>query len=173
MQSLYANTFNETKKLLQRKKAAILISVAIPVVAAIVFVFFKNRLGIFAVNSANFPLLVLTLFTTVLLPLFVFSASAELFSGEVGDRTLKLTLIRPISRFKVFVSKHLAVGIFIVVSLATIFIISSVAGAFLGDNQLSQIFINLFAYAISIIPMLFLCIAAVFLAQFFRLFLLT
>jgi ABC-2 type transport system permease protein len=172
MNSLYAGTLNEVQKIFMRKKATVflVISALIPVGSVISFVFFQNKLGIFAVNSASFPVLILSIFSSLLLPLFIFSLVADLFSGELGDKTLKLTLTRPITRFKVFLSKNLAVGIFILIDMALIFIVSAVSGFFLdiSSQAVTGFFQALLAYVTELVPMIFLSIMAGFLSQFFR-----
>lgn len=171
MSSLYSNLVNEVQKLLLRKKTVffMVISVLIPAGAAALFSFFQRELGIFAVGSAGFPVLTLGVFASFLLPLFIFSAAADIFSGEQGEKTLKLTLTRPITRFKVFLSKNIALSFFIVINLALVFVASVISGLFLngilGAGGLLQ---ALLAYIVTVIPMLFLSITAVFLAQFFK-----
>jgi len=172
MNSLYANSVNETQKIFQRKKTVVflVITALIPAGAAALFSFFQSRFGIFAVNSASFPVLMLDLFSSALLPLFIFSAAADLFSGELGDKTLKLTLTRPITRFKVFLSKNISIGLFIIINLGLVFVISVISGFFLESGALDAagFFQGLLAYITAVVPMLFLGVTAAFLAQFFK-----
>lgn len=82
-------------------------------------------------------------------------------------------ITRPISRFKVFASKNIAIAAFTIIMLAVVFITSFISGLFLGGLDgggqlpagLSQ---WLPAYTAAIYPMLFLGIVAAFVAQFFR-----
>ncbi len=175
MNSLNANIINELQKIFLKKRtvAYLVISIIIPVLAAVLFYFFRSRLGIFAVSAVSFPVMVLGWFTALLLPLFIFSTAADIFSGEVGEKTLKITLTRPISRFKVFASKNITIAAFTIIMLAVVFITSFISGLFLGGLDgggqlpagLSQ---WLPAYTAAIYPMLFLGILAAFVAQFFR-----
>ncbi|KNZ69936.1 membrane spanning protein [Thermincola ferriacetica] len=172
MNRIIVNSVNETQKIFQRKKTVVflIITVLVPAGTAALFVFGQNALGIFAVNSASFPISMLGLFSSLLLPLFIFSMAADLFSGELGDKTLKLTLTRPVTRFKVFLSKNIAIAFFVVVSLALLFVVSVIAGFFLNGGALSltDLFQTLLAYIMAVVPMLVLGIIGVFLAQFFR-----
>lgn len=173
MHSIYANTLNELQKIFLKRKtiAFLVITGLIPVGGAASFLIFQNKLGIFAVNSAGFPVLMLELFSTLLLPLFIFSTAAEQFSGELGEKTLKLTLMRPVTRFNVFAAKILSITVFIIINLGLIFLISTLAGLLLGgagSNVLPDVLQGLTAYVTAIVPMVFLCIAAVFIAQFFK-----
>lgn len=172
MSSLYANSINETQKIFQRKKTVIFLTMTgiIPAGAAALIVFSQNALGIFAVNSASFPILMLGLFSSILLPLFIFSTAADLFSGELNDKTLKLTLTRPITRFKVFLSKNLSLGVYIIISLGLLFVISVISGLFFEGGGLAtpNLFQNIVAYIAALVPLFFLGVTAVFLAQFFK-----
>lgn len=172
MDSLYANVLNETQKIYMRRKTVsfLILSVLIPAVGAAFFFVLQDRLGIFAVTTANFPLWVLGLFTNFLLPLFIFAWAAESFAGELGENTLKLTLTRPISRFKVFLSKTVSLGIFIAIDLAVVLCVALAAGLFLhgGAHRPADFLQAVAVYIVAIIPMLSLSILAVFLAQFFK-----
>lgn len=172
MSSLYANTLNELDRIFARKKniVFIILSVLITIGAALSFKFLQDRLGIFAVNATSFSILVLNVFTALLLPLFIFSAAADLFSGEFGDKTIKMTLTRPITRFIIFLSKNISLAIFIVVNLAIIFVLSVISGLFLksGAGALTGFSQSLLAYTTAVFPMVFLSIEAIFLAQFFN-----
>ncbi|MHB9093276.1 MAG: ABC transporter permease [Eubacteriales bacterium] len=172
MSSLYPNTVNEVQKIFQRKKYIVflVITALIPIMAAFTFNLFQSKLGIFAVNSASFPILMLWLFTGFLWPLFIFSVASDIFSGELGEKTLKIALTRPISRFYVFLSKNISIGIFILINLCVVFIVSVAAGLFLEgtSNMVTGLWQNMLAYITAMFPMLFLSIEAVFLAQFFR-----
>lgn len=172
MGSLYVNTLNELDKIFLRKKnlVFVILGVLITLGAALSFKFLQNRLGIFAVNAASFSILVLDVFTTLLLPLFIFSAAADLFAGEFGEKNIKITLTRPITRFKIFLSKNIALAIFIVINLVAVYLISVISGLFLkgGSDALAGASLGLLAYATAILPMVFLSIAAIFLSQFFN-----
>lgn len=63
-----------------------------------------------------------------ILPLLIASVAVDTFSCEFGDKTLKIILLRPISRFKVFTSKIICIGTYIIVNLFIVFIVSSILG---------------------------------------------
>ena len=172
MKSLYAGIYNETQKIFLKKKTAIsfILAALIVLISATGIGFLQNKASIFVVNAASFPTLLLSFFTNFFLPLFIFSLAADVFAGEVGEKTLKLTLTRPISRFKVFAAKNISLGIYIALNLGIIFIISLCAGLFLNsaNTQGLEILQALLAYMVAIVPMLTLSIFAVFIAQFFQ-----
>lgn len=172
MSNIYANTLNELEKIFLRKKNIVflLITALIPVGAALSFNMLQSRLGIFAINSNSFSILMLGLFTSILFPLLIFSVVAELFSGELGDRTMKITLTRPITRFNVYLSKLVSIYIFTGINLGLVFVDSSVSGFFLKDSgtTINSFLQGLLAYIISLVPLFYLIVMATFVAQFFR-----
>jgi ABC-2 type transport system permease protein len=70
----------------------------------------------------------------------------------------------------VFLSKNISIGVFIIINLGLVFVISVISGFFLEGGTLSAagLFQALLAYIAAVVPMLFLGIMAVFLAQFFK-----
>ncbi|MHB1043546.1 MAG: ABC transporter permease [Eubacteriales bacterium] len=173
MNTLSANIANEMEKTFHKKKtlALLLVTALIPVGTAMLLFLFKSKVGFLGLGATDFPILILGLFTNLFLPLFVFMWAADSFAGEAGERTLKLTLFRPITRIKVFTSKIIAIGLSIGIFLAILFILSLAAGMFLGDagsGWRAGFFNGIKAYSLAVLPMLALGIAAAFIAQFFR-----
>jgi len=172
MQLLHANIKNELQKLFLKKKtiAFFIIAAIIPIVSIILVLAFRNGLGIISANTTSFPLFVLGIFTNVFLPLFAAMVAIDLFSGEVGDKNLKITLLRPISRFKIYTSKILSVGIYICINLGLVFVISVILGFFLSgkDALLPGLLKDVLAYLVAVVPMLSIVIAVAFISQFFK-----
>lgn len=172
MGALNANTVNELQKILLHKKNIVFLVLfaLIPVFAALSFKLFDSRLGIFAVSTSNFPILMLQLFTAFLLPLLIFSLAADIFSGEIGEKTLKIVLTRPVTRFQVFLSKTLALNAFVILNLAIVYLVSCAAGLSLkGSGSVWPGFLQaLPAYLTAVVPMLFLGMTAILIAQFFE-----
>ncbi len=139
----------------------------VPAAAALLISKLQSLLGIIALNEA-FPVQVLSLFTFFLLPLFIFLISADLFPEELAAGTLKITLLRPITRFRVFLSKTAVLGICIAALLLVIGISSAVADLFIGSGAGLGILSGVKAYVAAFIPMMALGIASVFVAQFFK-----
>ncbi|MCX8132182.1 MAG: ABC transporter permease [Clostridia bacterium] len=172
MEALKAGILSEITKLLLKKKSVMLLvfSALIPILSLILVSFFQSGLGINPINAIDFPITVLGYFTGLFLPLFVVMAAADLFSGEIGERTIKIALLRPITRFKVYMSKIISIAIYISVYLGIVYIVSTVLGLFLEgrENILQAILKNFAAYIVAIVPMLLLGIAAAFISQFFK-----
>ena len=94
---LTANVWNETIKLAYKKKTIFFLAVTLllPILAGILLSRFQHGIGIGAIAAKDFPIVMLGLFTSIFLPLFVFMGAADVFSGEMGDRTMKNILTRP------------------------------------------------------------------------------
>ncbi len=171
MNSLKANIINEIQKLFLKKKITVFL--AITAIICFLSAFFissiQAKLVFVALDSLSFPLMTLSIFTNIFLPLFIFMVVSELFSGEVGDRSLKLVLIRPINRLKVFTSKNAAVAVYIIINLLVVLIVSMISTMFLHQGPMIQSISQIiFAYFIDIIPAVVLSIFAAFIAQFFK-----
>jgi ABC-2 type transport system permease protein len=169
MNSLKANIINELEKLFLKKKTIVfLIIIALTSFLSIFFVSsIQSKLVFISMSSISFPLMVLSMLTNVFLPLFIFMAAAELFPGEIADRTLKLVLTRPISRLKVYISKITAISIYIIINLLVVFLVTTITALILKVNILSISHV-LFSYMIDIIPASILVIFAAFVVQFFK-----
>jgi ABC-2 type transport system permease protein len=173
MNILQANFINESQKMLLKSKvlACFIISAIIPVVIALLIALLHDKVGVLAVGPAGFPVFILGLFTSVLLPLFIFMWAADIFAGEVGEGNLKIVLVRPISRFKIYLSKIMALSLLTILLLAVVLIFTLISGVFLGgsgSDYLAGLGSGLKAYLAAIVPMISLAIAASFIAQFFK-----
>jgi ABC-2 type transport system permease protein len=172
MHSLVANVINETEKQFWKKKTVffLILSALFPIAGAALIASFQNKLGIASITAADYPIMILGLFTSFILPLFVFMAAADSFAGEVSANTLKITLMRPISRFKIYASKHISLGIYTVLYLAAAGIASVLSGLlFSVKTGLTQGILDaLLAYAVAAIPFIALTCIAVLIAQFTR-----
>lgn len=170
MNSFTACTFNEIEKMIRRKKAIIyfFIALLIPAGMAVGLWLIQNRVGVSP--SLDFPIFTLGMFTNYLLPLFIFTLGADLFAGEAADRTLKLTMTRPVSRFHVFAAKNTAIALYGVVILAAVYIVSMISWLVLDVSGVTSagILEGLKAYGVAIIPMLLVTIIASFLSQLFK-----
>lgn len=171
MEVLYKSIYNELDKIFHRKKniAFLALSIALILGLGILISFGEKRLALFAVTASNYPIFVLNLFTSALLPIFIFSITTDLFSGEIGDKTMKTNLTRPISRFKVYLSKIFSTGIYTLITLCVLLICSVLSASILvtgsfGPEALGD---TLMAFFVALVPMTFLTITAAFMNQFF------
>ena len=172
MNVLKAGIINETQKVFARKKSLVILVFAtlIPIFSTVVLSYFQNGLGISPVQSTDFSVTILGIFTSLFLPLFVVMTAADLFSGEFSERTMKINLLRPISRLKIYASKIASLGIFIVINLGVVFLASTIMGFFLeGKNGVIEgLFKAMIAYLAAVFPMFLFGAAAAFISQFFK-----
>ncbi|MGC7870068.1 ABC transporter permease [Desulfosporosinus sp. SYSU MS00001] len=169
MDSLKANVLNEVRKLFLKKKALVylLLMAILSFVTALFISNIQAKLIFIAINSISYPMMLLAIFTNSFLPLFVFMAASDLFPGEIADRTLKLILTMPISRFKIYISKLVAISIYVLLNFLMIFLVS-IFSAFCLNITIPSIMSVALGYLIDVIPALVLVIFASFIAQFFR-----
>lgn len=169
MSVLYANVINEMQKIFAQRKAKGFLSFTffIPIVLAGILHYTQNRLGVYILSGTDFSFFMLDWLTATIIPLFIFMVSIDLFVGEGSTRTLKLTLVRPIARWKVYVSKVLAMGIFVMIQLGMIGISSVTAGSLMFHGGSFNEFLQVsMGYAIDFIPMFALGIFAVLVGQY-------
>lgn len=169
MVSLKANIINELQKLFAKKKTSVFLIILglLCFLSAFFITSIQRKLIFMSMSSVSFPLLVLSIFTNVILPLFIFMAAAELFSGEIADKTMKLVLTMPISRLKIYISKIIAIGIYIFINLLVLFLASTISSLCLSLGSIS-IYHVIFGYLIDMVPVLILIIFAAFIVQFFK-----
>lgn len=169
MDNLRANVLNEVRKLFLKKKTSVflIIMAILSFLTAFFISSIQAKLIFIAISSLSYPLMLLSIFTNVFLPLFVFMTAADLFSNEIADRTLKLVLTMPISRFKIYTSKIIAISIYVILNFFVIFLVSMLSALFLNIN-VASISNVIFGYLVDIIPALILVIFAAFITQFFR-----
>lgn len=170
MHSLYANMLNETEKLWTRRKTKgfLLLTLLIPIIFAILLALLQNKTGVIGGLGSNLPMMMLSLFTLALLPLFLFMTATDSFSGEVSAGTLKLVLVRPITRTKVFASKVAAIAFYIAVHLVVLWISSIVSGWLVPGGEITgSLLDSMKAYTAAFVPMMAIGLITVFIAQCF------
>lgn len=159
---------NELQKHFSRKKTYVLlvITALIPIAAALLIAFFQGGLGITPVRSMDFPVYILGIFTTLLLPLFIFMITADIFAAEISDHTVKASLLRPVTRLRVYAAKISCTGLNILVFLALIYLASVVCSIFLGTGGafLTGMLTAAGQYLAAFLPLLLLGIISSFVA---------
>lgn len=154
MQTIQANSLNELQKLLTKKMTKLFLvgAVFIPFLTK----FLVNKLFItdwMALPAENINFTLLDLFITILLPLFIFIAATDLFTGEAERGTL--FQVRPISRMELFLSKTIAIGTLTFIQL--LFIWGSVmisSGLFDQAFDYAILLSSLGAFVVSLIPLM-------------------
>lgn len=169
MHSLYANLVNELHKwwLQPKTKWLLLVMMLIPILSAWLLDNGRTRTGIVLLTGSNLPMTMLSLLTTILLPLYLFMLAADSFSGELSARTLKNVLLRPIHKAKLFASKVLAVAVIIGLVLLLTGLVSAVSGLFMGGGGTASLGRIAGAYAAAFVPMMAVGVFAILISQWF------
>jgi len=172
MNKLYVSTVNEFTVTLLKKKTIFLlfVSALLPVLAAAAASLIYRQTGVLIFGSADFPIWVLGVFTRILLPLYIFMWAADSLAGVVEDLSIKMALLRPITRFKVYLSKNLAIITLVLLNLIIVFISSLGAALFVptATGLLAGLGRGVAAYILSIFPLIGLIVIAAFLSQLVR-----
>jgi ABC-2 type transport system permease protein len=169
MHQVFVNTHNEIVKLLGQTKTKISLALTalVPVLAAIALGRLEAGIGLSL--GRGLPQLMLDLFAAVWLPLFLFMAAAETFSGEYAARTIKLVLLRPLTRAAAFASKVLALLAYAASLLAAVGVASVAAGlARDARTTIAGLPETLLAYIAAFVAMAAVVCTAAFVAQWLR-----
>ncbi|MDP4126317.1 MAG: ABC transporter permease [Bacillota bacterium] len=163
---------NEIEKLYKKKKAlvAVLLSLAVIVLGQLVIVGVRSGFGLRGAGSLEFPMLVLSVVVNTVLPLFTALVAIDSFSGEFSHNSMRITLTRPVSRFKIYTAKITAIVIFILATLLLLLVFSMLVGFIFNTNSatLDSIVRTLFSYIVSLFPMIVLALGIVLLANLFK-----
>lgn len=166
MEQFAANLRNELFKLRKRKKYLVfLILGGIICVASALRVLVVTYLTDGEVSrqailgglmSSNLPFILL-----IFLPLMAIMAAGDLFVGEQADHTIRFSLMRPVSKGKLFFSKAMAVLVLCAFDLAVLYVVSTLAQVGLGGGT-EGILTSLGACLLDLIPLavliLFFCL---------------
>lgn len=164
-----AALINELEKLYKKKKVltAIILSFAIIILGQLVIWGVRTGFGIRGAGSGDFPILVLSVVISTLLPLFVALVAIDSFSGEFAQQMIRVTLTRPVSRLKIFSAKIMAMIVFIIFNLLLIFLFSTAIGLIFNYGAISSLSLvkSLLAYLASLLPLIVLGLGIVFLTH--------
>jgi len=167
-----AALLNELEKLYKKKKVlvAVLLSLAVIVVGQLVIVGVRSGFGLRGTGSVEFPMLVLSVVVNSILPLFTALVTIDSFSGEFTQNSMRITLTRPVSRFKVYSAKILAIVLFILGALLLLLVFSMLAGFIFNTNSatLDSFGRTVFSYLVSLFPLTVLALAIALLANIFK-----
>lgn len=163
-----ASTRNEIEKLSGKKKVWMLpiLGVLLTALSTWGLMRLKSGTGILPISPEQYPILILGWFTSVILPLFIVMAVSDLYSGEQTERTIKLALLKPITRFKLYMSKQLAIGAYIIGTLLFVFLLSTGASFLIGGTP--ALLGALVAFGVAVVPMLLVAFTVGLIAQFFK-----
>lgn len=160
---------NEMYKISKKKK--LIVAMVLAVAAAIVFgMIFSgvNRLtGIKLMGNNNFALALLPFLEYTIIPLFTAFICIDMFSGEFYLQTIKLTLTRPVSRFKIYLAKTAAAATFIISFLLFSYMCAIVV-SFFADGITVSVLKPLLAYTVSFFPIMVFALMVMVIANITR-----
>ena len=166
MSTLKAAYLNELYKISKKKVIifASIFSILVVIIAGIIVYSVNNFIGIRITGCSEFSILVLSVLSYTLIPLFTAFVCIEMFSGEFVEQTIKITLTSPAPRLKVFTAKILAIATFIATNLIFVMLISFATSLFLNSTSLS-IFKIMLAYISQFLPILVFALVVITIAN--------
>ena len=167
MNAIRIGIINENTKLFKRSKYKILL-ICIGILSIVLGVISNYSGGLINVSLSNLPLNILSILTTVLIPLVIFMAVADLFAAEQENGTIKAVITRPISRNEILISKMIAILIYVTSILIVAFIIGLFMGILFGRTQVINIPEIFIAYVVSIVPIIPTVLLSILISQLSR-----
>lgn len=169
MGNFKASLYIEIEKMYRKKKARVIVIMSVVVIAFVQLAstVLRSGLGILWNTSASFPITVLSVFSTTILPLFTALVVIDAFTGEFSHNTMKLTVTRPVTRVKIYLSKLLATALFVFINLMIVMFLSIMVGVLFNSSSLNFIGIVriLLSYFVTIFPIMAFAIIIAFLAN--------
>lgn len=160
-----ASFINEMERMLRKRKIIIFIilDIAICLLSILIINLLKMSANI-NIGTINMSTNILSLFCQFVLPIYIMLEAMEIFSAEYMNKTITNILIRPISRFKIYLSKIAALCTFIMMHLIILFFTTRILN--LSSN------INIarlaFAFFISVYPLTALSIIIALISQIIK-----
>jgi len=164
MNTIRIGIINESTKLFKRSKYKILL-ICIGILCIALGLISNFTGGLINVSLSNLPLNLLSILTTVLIPLVIFMAVADLFAAEQENGTIKAVITRPINRNEILISKMISILIYVISILIITFIIGLVMGIFFGRTQVINIPEIFIAYVVSILPIIPIIFLSILISQ--------
>ncbi len=154
MSSLKSAYCNELYKISKKKKiiVAAILSIAAILLAGVIVSSINNFMGIRVTGKTEFAIMVLSVLSRTLIPLFTAFICIDMFGGELADGTIKFTLTRPVTRLKVYLSKMLAVATFILANLLFVMVVSLIISLFVNGGNVGFLHV-IVAYVASFFPL--------------------
>lgn len=103
-------------------------------------------------------------FIRFFIPLIIFMAACDLFSTEAHDSSIRASLLRPVSRFKVYLSKCAAIVVIATLYLAALFAVTVALELFTGGS-LRTVWTGLWSYALDLLPLIVIVLMAALICQ--------
>lgn len=169
MYNLKAAYINELFKISKKKKIVVasLLSIALVATVAVILGVVNGFTGVGMLFTGNFAIYILPIFEYTIIPLFTAFIAIDMFSGEYSNDTIKLTLTRPVSRFKVYLSKVLACATFLGIFLGFTMVIAIIISMF-GDFSVSGLLKTTLSYLATFFPLMVFALMVMLISNFSR-----
>lgn len=172
---------NEMKKIVRHKKFIVLLLIEVLIcLGSGLSTYFLGKLTAQNIMITNFAfrgitLSMLSFFMQVYIPLIIIMNACDLFNLEFNDLTIKASFMRPISRFKIYFAKVLALFASASIYLLTLFVATNIIGIVgggigtSGGESRGIAFIrDFFIYFVDLLPMLIFVLFVAMLMQMFK-----
>ena len=158
---------NELYKISKKKKliVAALLGVLAVVLCGGLTTLLNTFGGVGLLYGGEFATTFLPIFEYTLIPLFTVFNAIDMFTGEFTSDTIRLTLTRPVSRFKIYSAKVLAAATFLLGFLIYCAAAAVIASFFFGAGS-ANVVGALKAYIAAFVPLAVLMLMTVFIANF-------
>lgn len=172
MEAFKASFLNEIDKMLKKKKAIVIgiTSLIVILLGQLTVIGLRYGWGLRGTSSTEFPLLVLSVFSNTILPLFTALVAIDIFAGEFSHNTMKVTLLRPVTRLKVFTSKIAATAFFVLINLFVVMILSSLTGLIFNAVSITGqgLLRIIISYLVTLLPIMTLALVVVFFSNILK-----
>ncbi len=167
MNSFLSAYKNELYKISKKKKfiAAALLGVLAVVLCGGLSALLNRFGGVGLLYGGEFATGFLPVFEYTLIPLFTIFNAADMFTGEFSSDTIKLTLTRPVTRFKIYSAKVMAAATFLLGFLLYCAAAAIITSFFFGAGSANTVG-ALKAYTAAFVPLAVLMLMTVFIANF-------
>lgn len=160
---------NEIEKMYKKKKAlvVVIISLLVIVMGQLMVIGIKNGFGIMPFSGTVFPTTVLSMFVNTILPLFTALVAIDIFSGEFSQNTMKIAMLRPVTRLKLFSAKIAAIAFFVLANLIFVMLLSLVTGLVFNsaNTTITGVLQVFWSYIVTLYPVMTLALVIVFLSN--------
>ncbi|GAM16641.1 ABC transporter permease [Mesobacillus selenatarsenatis] len=168
LREFVSNTLNEIDKLIAKKsvKFYFVLAVVMPILIGFAAVRIQSN-DMITLPALSISFFIMNSFLLVVLPLFVFMSSSELFAGEWEKGSL--FQVRPVTRMEIYLSKASAIAVLTFMQLVVVWALALITSTVLEKtiiwNEIGSMFISLL---VSIVPLAAIVSLATFISQWFK-----
>ncbi|MEN8904847.1 MAG: ABC transporter permease [Clostridiales bacterium] len=169
MKEIKITIINEIDKIISKKKFYILLILSLLSIGIIqiLLYFSKTFFGINSMDFEGFPKFILLIFSNTILPLIIILLTIDIFSNEFNNNTIKLSIMKPITRFELFLSKCLSIIVIMSVFIFFIMFFSILLSLIFNFSSFSinSFFRIVLAYGVIILPICVVSLIIIFISN--------